>query len=273
MEGMRRGALCAGIGALVGMAAAGALWGPVFLGRAPAGEALADALGQEGATAVLFVLFARLGGTVGAAALPFADDGPTLMVCSVLHFGATALEVLLILRLCFQVREPGYLLGWLGILALLYLLIWLGRYVGWCLEVAAIRERLGLPRGPSPLKWRETLPYLPLALLLCLIVPFVLRLCDATDVPVLSGLLYPYLLLPAGGIFSGLSLGRRRGICPLYPVLCGLCTLGFIPLARLVSNMDDWPLLPIAVGSTLIGNCLGAAWRKASGLWVKKSRP
>ena len=247
MEGMRRGALCAGIGALVGMAAAGALWGPVFLGRAPAGEALADALGQGGATAVLFVLFALLGGTVGAAALPFADDGPTLMVCSVLHFGATALEVLLILRLCFQVREPGYLLGWLGILALLYLLIWLGRYVGWCLEVAAIRERLGLPRGTVPLKVAgdAALPASGSAAVSdCAICAAAVRRDRC------AGALGPAVpLSPAAGWrnFLRAVAGRRRGICPLYPVLCGLCTLGFIPLARLVSNMDDWPLLPIAV--------------------------
>ena len=151
---------------------------------------------------------------------------------------------------------------YLVLLAAVYLLIWLGRWVGWYAEVAAIREKLGLSPGPSPLRWKETLPYLPFAALLCLALPFLLRLLDAADVPVLSGLLYPYLLLPVGGFFSGLSLGRRQGLCLLYPAACALCALLFVPLARLVSNMYDWPLIPIALCSALLGVLAGAALRR-----------
>ena len=88
-----------------------------------------------------------------------------------------------------------------------------------------------------------------------------LRLCDGY-VPVLSGMLYPYLLLPVGGFCSGLSLGRRRGFCPLYPVACVLGILVFIPLARLFSNMYDWPLVTIALVCSLAGNLAGSALRR-----------
>ena len=50
-------------------------------------------------------------------------------------------------------------------------------------------------------------------------------LCVPADVPILTLLLLPILLLPAGGFCSGLSLGRRQGFCPLYPVACGVLAL------------------------------------------------
>ena len=51
--------------------------------------------------------------------------------------------------------------------------------------------------------------------------------------PVLSGLLLPYVLLPAAGFSSGMSLGRRRGLCPLYPIACFLC---YLPMVFLLYN-------------------------------------
>ena len=143
--------------------------------------------------------------------------------------------------------------------------MWLGRWVGWYAEVSAIRERLGLAPGPSLFHWRETLPYVPFAALLCLLLPFVLRLCDAGDVPVLSGLLYPYLLLPVGTFCSALSLGKRQGFCPLYPVVCAGFLLCFALLARLVSNVADADMFPVAFAAALAGNLAGAALRRRGG--------
>ena len=214
------------------------------------------------AFAVQLALYFLLGAVVGVSTLPFADDGPTLILRSLAHFALTAGALTLTCTLLGWAWSWQAMAVYLVLLAAVYLLIWLGRWVGWYAEVSAIREKLGLPPGPSPLKWRETLPYLPFALLLCLALPMALRLLDAADVPVLSGLLYPYLLLPVGGFFSGLSLGKRQGLCLLYPVLCALCALVFIPLARLVSNMADWPLLPIAAGFSLAGVLAGAALRR-----------
>ena len=48
------------------------------------------------------------------------------------------------------------------------------------------------------------------------------------DVPVLSGLLLPCLILPAAGFCSGLSLGKRQGLCPLYPLALALCYLPMV---------------------------------------------
>ena len=111
----RKGLLFAALGAVGGLLTAGVL----SVWKVPA---------DPGAGAALwYLLFAALGATVGVAALPFADDGASLVVRSLAHFGATALELLLILRLCFQVKEPAHWLGWLGILAMLFLLVWLGR--------------------------------------------------------------------------------------------------------------------------------------------------
>ena len=214
------------------------------------------------ALVIQLALYFLLGAAAGVSTLPFADDGPTLLLRSLAHFALTAGLLTLTCTLLGWAWSWQAMAVYLILLAAVYLLIWLGRWVGWYAEVSAIREKLGLPPGPSPLKWRETLPYLPFALLLCLALPMALRLLDAADVPVLSGLLYPYLLLPVGGFFSGLSLGKRQGLCLLYPVLCALCALVFIPLARLVSNMADWPLLPIAAGFSLAGVLAGAALRR-----------
>ncbi len=210
-------------------------------------EALGAALG--------LLLWFAFGAEIGVATLPFADGGATLVCRTLLHFAAMAATVAAWSLLNFR---PVETLAFLVPLALVYVLVWLGRWVGWYVELTAIREKLGLAPGPSPLKWRETLPYLPFAALLCLALPLVLRLCDGY-VPVLSGMLYPYLLLPVGGFCSGLSLGRRRGVCPLYPAACVLGILVFIPLARLFSNMYDWPLVTIALVCSLAGNMTPAA--------------
>ena len=142
---------------------------------------------------------------------------------------------------------------------MVYLLIWLSRWVGWYIEVMAIREKLGLPSGPSPLKWRETLPYLPFIALLCLIFPLVLTPFDAADVPVLRALLYPWLLLPVGSFFSGLSLGRREGFCPLYPLAGGLL---YVPVALIAYNHTALFHSLLFALPALAGNAAGGAWRR-----------
>lgn len=203
-----------------------------------------------GAVLGLLLWFA-FGAEIGVATLPFADDGPALVRRTLLHFAAMAVTLSSWLLLNFGLRElPFFLL----LLALVYLLIWLGRWVGWYAEVAAIRERLGLSPGPSPLKWKETLPYAPFALFLCLLLPAGLSLFDAPDVPVLTGLVYLYLLLPAGSFCSGLSLARRQGFCPLYPLLCALC---FLAAVSLVYNTSALPFCAVAFCAALLGELIG----------------
>ena len=221
------------------------------------------------AFAVQLGLYFLMGAVVGLSTLPFADDGPTLVLRSLAHFAATPGTLTSLVVLCgWNWGEFWPVALYLGLLAAVYLLIWLGRWVGWYVEVAAIRQRLGLSPGPSPLKWRETLPYLPFAALMCLVLPMVLRLCES-PIPIFSAI-YAMLILPAGGFFSGLFLGRRQGFCPLYPAVCALLTLCFVLLARLVSNVADGAMIPIVLCSVLLGNAVGALFRTVKERRMKK---
>ncbi len=215
-------------------------------------------VGTRGPSPITCLLCAALGAAAGTATLPFADDGRMLVLCSAAHFGVTAsLFALLAAQLG---ARGGNLLVWEGVLALLYAVIWLGRWIGWYVEVMRLRALLGLAPGPTPLKWRETLPYLPFALLLCDILPLILRWLDAPDVPVLSGLILPYLLLPAAGFSSGLSLGKRQGVCPLYPVACFVC---YLPMVYLLFNDTALFHCFMVALPALAGNVLGWLYRRA----------
>ena len=204
-----------------------------------------------------FGLYFALGAGVGVATLPFAEEGKELLIRSALHFVYTATVSSALIWLCGWNRGewPAWLLE-LALLALLYVLIWLGRLAAWWSELDAIREKLGLAPVPSPFMWRETVPSLGFALLLCLIVPLALRFFDPPDVPVLTGMLWPWVLVPVGGFMGGLSLGKRHGICPLYPAACGLLVLAATLLLR---NSSPWINGGIALAAALTGNLNGAA--------------
>ena len=85
------------------------------------------------------------------------------------------------------------------------------------------------------------------------------RLCDPADVPVLSGLVLPFLLLPLGSFFSGASLGKRQGFCPLYPVLAFAL---YLPMVFLLYNASAMFHCCVAACASLLGNLLGAAIRR-----------
>ncbi len=213
--------------------------------------------GTRSPSLAVCLLCTALGAAAGVATLPFADDGRSLVLRSLAHFAVTAaLFALLIWTLG---GNSLALLAWDALLALLYVLIWLGRWVGWYSEVAEIRRLLGLDPGPSPLKWRETLPHFLFALLLCDGLPLFLRLVDARDVPVLCGIFLPYLLLPVAGFTSGLSLGKRRGFCPLYPLACALF---YLPIVFLLFNSSALFHCGMVGVPALAGNVLGATLRR-----------
>ena len=203
-----------------------------------------------------FVLSFALGAACGIATLPFGDTGRAVTLRSTAHFLLTGVLTLLLGYFALGLTWLPQLLSLAILYASLYAVIWLGRWVGWYAEAAQIREKLGLSPGPSSLKWRETLPHLGYALLLCLAMPLVLCLCDAPDVPVLTGLLYPYLLLPIGSFSAGLSLGKRQGLCPLYPVGCALFALMTV---FLLFNSSALFHCAMAGLPALLGNLLGAA--------------
>ncbi|MCI9264678.1 MAG: DUF3021 domain-containing protein [Oscillospiraceae bacterium] len=204
-----------------------------------------------------FLLWFLFGAEIGVATLPFADGGKSLLLRSLAHFAAMTLTMWAWVLLNFPYEPlPGLVLSFQLPLTLIYLLIWLGRWVGWYAEVTQIREKLGLSPRPSFLKWKETLPHMGFAGVLCLLVPTVLRLCD--DVVPIFSMFFAFILLPAGGFTSALSLGKRQGFCPLYPLACVVFTLVFALTARLYTNIDDSILFPIAFLSPLLGNFAGA---------------
>lgn len=206
----------------------------------------------EGCGVLLSILlFALLGAEIGIATLPFADRGPSLLGRTAVHFTLMAATVALWAGLNFG--QTGALFG-LILLASVYVLVWLGRWVGWYVEVAAIRAKLGLAPGPSLLHWRESLPYLVFALGLCLGLPALLCLLDPQDVPVLSGVYFPFLLLPIGTFCSGVSLGHRHGFSPLYPVACALFSMA---AALLLFNDSALFHGSISLVCALVGNGVG----------------
>ena len=209
--------------------------------------------GYPAAPAANLCLCFLMGAEVGIATLPFADSGRELVVRSLAHFAVMSATVGLWAAVNFGVGElPFFLIP----LTLVYALVWLGRWVGWYAEVAAIREKLGLAPGPSLFHWKETLPYVGFAFLLCDVLPLALGIFEVPGIPVLVGILLPYLLLPVGGFMSGLSLGRRHGFCPLYPLACGLF---YVPVVFLLMNSSALFHCGIVLCAALAGNLAGAA--------------
>ena len=214
---------------------------------------------------VVCLLCTGLGGAAGVATLPFADDGKSLLLRSAAHFAVTSV-LFLLLMVQFYGWDWAVLLLLEGMLALLYALIWLGRWIGWYVEVMQLRTLLGLEAGPTPLKWRETLPYVPFVLLLCGGLPLFLRWAEVAiqsgsmlELPILSALFLPYVLLPVGGFFAGVSLGKRQGVCPMYPLACFVC---YLPMLSLVSTAALFHCFLAAVPA-LAGNVLGWMYRRA----------
>ena len=201
-----------------------------------------------------------LGCMAGLATRPFADDGLALVRNSILHYLVTAgLFAALIQTLGGNALACGV---WTLILSVLYGGIWLARWIGWYMEVMQIRALLGLAPGPSPLKWRETLPYLPFALILCDTLPLGAWLGDKlwSDIPVLSGIIVPYLLLPIIGFTSGVSLGKRQGVCLLYPAACFVC---YLPMVFILFNSSALFHCFMVAVPALMGNVLGWMYRRA----------
>ena len=182
-----------------------------------------------------------LGACLGLSTLPFDETWTQLRLLSWLHFPVTCLCA--VAALWFVADSPW---SALGIGALSYLAVFLCRGL-----------RLDAP--PSPLRWRETLPYLPAAALLGIALPLLARLCDGPDVPVFSGLLYPFLLLPIGSFLAGMALGRHRGFCPLFPLACALC---YLPMVFLLFNATALFHLLLTAVPALLGNGLAALLRR-----------
>lgn len=200
-----------------------------------------------------------LGAVVSMAEVPFRLEQRTAL-WSGIHFLLTAAVFSLA---GWQCRWFPYLESWLcllGLLLLCYLLMWAVRYVGWRQDLRAIRKGVGLPEEPERPDWRKALPYALLAAAVELLLPWLLRLVDARDVPVLTGIFYPFLILPLFCFFSGWSLVKRcRLLWLAYPVLCGILTL---PCMFLLYNSSALFQVWVAAIAALTGGLLGALREK-----------
>ena len=74
-----------------------------------------------------------------------------------------------------------------------------------------------------------------------------------------SGLLYPYLLLPLGSFLAGMTLGRHRGFCPLFPIACFAL---YLPMVWLLFNSSALFHCFFAAVPALLGNGLAALLRR-----------
>ena len=204
------------------------------------------------------------GASVGLAVPPMEGPGTAVAARTAVHLLCSSA---LFAGVCWICGLPPAnwqgLLLLLGIYWLMYLVVWLLRYLRWRAELDAIRRELGIapPRTAGGLlQVRPLGPYLLLAGAMELAVPLVLRLLETgSDIPVLTGLFYPYLLLPFLCLVVGWSAGRRFGVALLLPVACGVLTL---PCVFLVYNYTALFQAGAAFVFTLAGNLLGALVRR-----------
>lgn len=201
------------------------------------------------------------GASVGLAVPPMEGPGTAVAARTAAHLLCSSA---LFAGVCWICGLPPAnwqgLLLLLGIYWLMYLVVWLLRYLRWRAELDAIRRALGLARPVAGGVWqaRPLKPYLLLAGALELL-PLLLRLLDPPDVPGLTQLFYPYLLLPFLCLAVGWSAGRRFGVALLLPVACGVLTL---PCVFLIYNYTALFQAGAAFVFTLAGNLLGALVRR-----------
>lgn len=201
------------------------------------------------------------GVSVGLAVPPMEGTGAAVAGRTAVHLLVSSALFAGICWVCgLPPRNWQGLMLLLGLYWLMYLVVWLLRYLRWRSELEGIRRELGLARPAAGGVWQARLlkPYLLLAGALELL-PLLLRLLDPPDVPGLTQLFYPYLLLPFFCLVVGWSAGRRFGVALLLPVACGVLTL---PCVFLVYNYTALFQAGAAFVFTLAGNLLGALVRR-----------
>jgi len=215
----------------------------------------------QGLLALELVLSFAFGASVGVAVPPMEGPARAVAIRTAAHL---ALSSVLYAALCAVCGLwPSVWAGRLVVLALYwfaYGLVWLLRYLSWRSELEQIRQKLGLSVPARGVFQVRTLrPYLLLAAGVELLLPYLLLLVDAHDVPVLTGLLYPYLLLPFFCAATGWSVGRRFGPALLYPMVCALLT---VPVILLIYNTSALFQVGMAGVPALAGVLIGAAARR-----------
>lgn len=221
--------------------------------------AMAEAFGNPVTAALVQLIWSGLfGAALATARIPFLLER-RLLLWSSLHFLATAAVFTLA---GWQCRWFPYRSTWLclsGLLLLCYILRWSIRFLEWQSDVRALRKSAGLDAREPP--WKTLAPYLLLAAAVELLLPPGLMLVDAVDVPVLTGMFYPFLILPLFSFISACSLGTRLPRWWLaYPAVCMVLTL---PCIALIYNSTALFQAWMTGIPALAGGLLGALLRKA----------
>lgn len=216
----------------------------------------------QGLLALELVLAFAFGAAVGLAVPPMEGSGRAVAVRTAVHLAISSGLYLGLCAVCGLwpgVRQGVLLL--LGLYWFFYAVVWLLRYLHWRAELDRIRAGLGLaPKtAGGPFQMRPIQAHLLLAAAVELGLPPLLRLVDAVDVPVLTGLLYPFLLLPFFCLVTGWSAGCRFGVSLLYPAACGALT---IPWVFLLYNSSALFQTWTAALFALAGNLLGTLYKK-----------
>ncbi len=221
-------------------------------------EAMAEAYGSP-VTAALAQFFwsGLLGAALNTMEAPFLLERRTLL-WSGAHFLGTAAVFSLAGWRCrwFPIRESWLCL--LGVLLLCYVLKWSVRFLEWQADVRAIRKSSGLETAEPP--WKTLAPFLLLAAAVELLLPPGLSLVDARDFPVLTGIFYPFLVLPLFCFLSACPLGTRLPRWwPVYPAACAAFTL---PCVFAIYNYTALFQVWVAGAAALAGGLLGVILRK-----------
>ena len=228
-------------------------------------QAVLDATGWpwQALLALEVALAFAFGATVGVAVPPMEGSGRAVTVRTAAHLLGSSLLFAGLCAVCGLLHASWQ--AWLALLGsywFAYAVVWLLRYLVWRAELEQIREGLGLApakKSGGMFQLRSLRVYLLLAAAVELALPPLLRLLERSDsIPVLTGLLYPYLLLPFFCVCTGWSAGRRFGAALLYPAACGLLA---VPHVFLLYNSSALFHAGVAVLFALLGNLLGAAVR------------
>lgn len=221
-------------------------------------EKMAEAFGSPVRAALVQLFWSgALGAALSTMEVPFLMERRTLLYSGV-HFLGTAAVFSLAGWQCrwFPIRESWLCL--LGLLLLVYVLKWSVRFLEWQADIRAIRKSSGLDGAEPP--GRTLAPYLLLAAAVELLLPPGLRLVDARDFPVLTGVFYPFVILPLFCFFSACPLGTRlRRWWLIYPAACMLLTL---PCVFLLYNYTALFHVWASGLPALAGGLLGAVLRR-----------
>ncbi|MBQ8852272.1 MAG: DUF3021 domain-containing protein [Oscillibacter sp.] len=204
------------------------------------------------------------GAAVGAGTLFWQRERGSFLTNSLWNYLLTCAAFVLWGWICLGLRPGALPLVLWGVFTALYVIGWVVRWLTCHRDVDRIRAGLGLPETPpSPLRWRESLPYAVLLAALFLALRPIVSCFDGVDVPLLTALVLPWLAYPFAAAVTGFGAGVRHGVCPLVPEAA---VLAILPNLLYTDVPYSWPMAAVYGLLALAGNLLGAVVRRKKNL-------